>query len=134
MGNERGAVNFFVLLFLAAAAVAAYFGYAYLPLWMKNRDVRAAMNEAGYQAWREDDETLVKMILDRTDRIVEVEDEEGGDPYPGIDESMIEIQRDAKNVYIELSYEVPMYLPWTKKVRQVRFENRIQKDLEVPTK
>jgi len=132
--NERGAANLLVLVFLAVTAVGAYFGYAYFPHWLRNRDVLQAMNEAGYQAWRESDETLLRMILKRTDDLVLVEDEEDGEQYPGIDESMIEISRDAKNVYIEVSYEVPMYLPWTSKVRQLRFDNRVQKDLEVPTR
>lgn len=127
-------MNLLVLVFLAVTAVAAYFGYAYFPHWLRNRDVLQAMNEAGYQAWREGDEALVRMILKRTDDLVLVEDEEDGEQYPGIDESMIDISRDAKNVYIELSYEVPMYLPWTSKVRQLRFDNRVQKDLQVPTR
>lgn len=127
-------MNLLLLFVLATAAVVAYFGYAYVPHWMRNQEVLQAMNEAGYQAWRESDEKLVEMILRRTDSIVLVEDEEDGERYPGIDESMIEISRDEKNVYIELSYEVPMYFPWTSQVRQLRFDNRVQKDLEVPNR
>lgn len=132
--RDRGAVNLLVLGMMALLAIGAYFAYAWAPHWMRNRDVIQAMNEAGYQAWREDDSKLIEMILKRTDTIVLVEDEEGGERYPGIDGSMIEIDRDDKNVYIHLAYTVPMYLPWTKRVKEIRFDNRIRKDLEVPTR
>ncbi|HEY0840856.1 MAG TPA: hypothetical protein VGD74_11770 [Vulgatibacter sp.] len=132
--RDRGAVNLVVLGMMSLVAIGAYFAYAWVPHWMRNRDVIQAMNEAGYQAWREDDSKLLEMILKRTDAIVLVEDEEGGERYPGIDESMIEIERDAKNVYIHVAYTVPMYLPWTKRVKEIRFDNRIRKDLEVPTR
>ncbi len=131
--NERGAINFFVLFLLAVAGAALYFGAAYAPHWMRNREVISAMREAGYQAWRQGDDVLLNMVLDRTDRIVLVDDGED-EPYPAIDETMVVIRRDSKNVYIELSYEVPMRFPWSSKYKDLRFENRIHTDLEVPTR
>jgi len=130
--SERGAINFMVLLFIAILAAAAYFGYAYIPHWMANRKAVSAMHAAGYQAWRLDDATLLEMVLQETDKLILVDDGDG--PYPAVDETMVKISRDSKNIYIDMGYEVPMWLPWVKKPLEIRFENHTKTDLENPSR
>lgn len=129
-GDERGAINLFVLFLLAVVGAVAYFGYAYMPHWMRNREVISAMNEAGYQGWRQDDFALREMILQRTDSIILVDDGQG--EYPAIDETMVQVRRDSKNVYIDVAYEVPMQLPWTSRTREIRFDNHVRSNIENP--
>ncbi|WP_157370537.1 hypothetical protein [Vulgatibacter incomptus] len=130
---DRGFVNVVTLVLIVVIGSVAYLGYAYLPHWMRNRDVISAMREAGYQAWREgSNDALQRMILSRTDRIVRVA--EDGEDWPAIEGSDVSVERDRSFVYIDVSYEVPMRYPWTSKVRTLRFDNHVKTDLEVPTK
>jgi len=130
--SERGAINFMVLFIIAVLAAAAYFGYAWLPHWFANRKAISAMNAAGYQAWRLDDATLLEMVLQETDKVILVDDGEGS--YPAVDETMVKISRDSKNIYIDMAYEVPMRLPWVDRPIEIRFENHTKTDLENPSR
>lgn len=131
LANERGAINWVVTVTILVVAAGVYLAYAYLPHWMANRKVVSAMREAAYQAWRvRDDDQLRRMILERTDRLVRVEDVSG--EVPLIDEAMIRIDRSEDEIAIELSYEVPMVLPGLDEVRYIAFDNAIRADLHSP--
>ena len=127
LASDRGAVNFVTTFLLIAICAVIYGAWAYVPHWMRNREVRAAMREAAYQAWRvRDDGQLVRMIVEKTDRILQVDD------YPVIDERNIRVDRDSEFVYIELWYEIPMQWPGTAKERTISFDNAVQADLKSP--
>lgn len=130
--SERGAINFVTLFTLLVVGTLVYLGTAYLPHWMRNRDVVAAMREAAYQAWhvRNDDE-IRRLILAKTDRLLTQDDGQG--EYPVIDDSMIRVDRDGEFIYIDLSYEIPMHFPGTQKIRRITFDDSVKTDLKNPS-
>jgi hypothetical protein len=128
LSSDRGAINYVMLFTLLAIGAIGYLAFSYVPHWMKNREVVAAMREAAYQAWRvRDDGEIRQMITRKTDRLVTV------DGSPVIDERMIRVDRDAGFIYIDLSYEIPMVFPGTGKMRRISFDNSVQTDLQSPT-
>lgn len=129
--GDRGAINWVVLGTIALVSGLVYLAIAYLPHWMDNRRVLAAMREAAYQGWRvQDDDQIRRMIRSKTDRLVRIPD--GAGDFPAIDESMIWIGREDGEITIELSYEVPMELPGLEEVRWIAFDNRVSTDLSSP--
>lgn len=131
LASERGAINWVMLFTLLVVGGLGYLAFAYLPHWMRNREVVSAMREVAYQAWRErDDDRLRRMIVAKTDRIVTVDTESGERPV--IDERMIRIDRDGEFIYIDLSYEVPMIFPGSGKMRRITFDNSVKTDMQSP--
>ncbi|WP_373049060.1 hypothetical protein [Vulgatibacter sp.] len=129
---ERGAINFVTTFAVLAIAATGYLLYSYIPHWMTNREVVAAMREAAYQGWRtRDDDQIRRMIRAKTDRLLYVEDELGRE-WPVIDEGMIRVDRDDDFIYVDISYEIPMHFPGTQKIRQIHFDNSVKTDLKSP--
>jgi len=131
LASERGAINFVTLFGILFVAAVVYLGYAYYPHWSTNREVLQAMREAAYQAWRiPDDDQIRRMIREKTDRILTIDDGTGESPV--VDEGMIHVDRGGGYIYIDLSYEVPMRFPGTQKIRWIGFDNSVKTDLESP--
>ena len=131
LASERGAINWVTLFGILFVAAVVYLGYSYYPHWSTNRQVLNAMREAAYQAWRTpDDDQIRRMIREKTDDILTLEDETGA--YPVIDEGMIRVDRSGGFIYIDLAYEVPMHFPGTQKIRRISFDNSVKTDLESP--
>ena len=132
--REGGEFNVVTALFLLVVVGVVYAGYVYLPPWMRNRRVHQAMKEAGYQAWRADDEALRKIILDRTKRLWPEAASQGG-KVPEIRSGMIVVDRDreARTAAIEVSYEVVVDLPFLDRQRSLRFDNRVETSTKPPS-
>jgi hypothetical protein len=132
LANERGAINFVTIFMLLAICAIGYLAFAYIPHWMRNREVVSAMREAAYQGWRvREDDQIRRLIVAKTDRIVTRDPAFGEGPV--IDESMIRVDRDGEFIYIDLSYELPMRFPGTNKMRRIHFDNSVKTDLKSPT-
>jgi hypothetical protein len=125
--RQRGEFNVVTAILLLVAVLAGYASYVYLPPWMRNRRVYQAMKEAGYQAWRAEDEALRKIVLQRTGRFWPDAASSGG-RLPDIGPSTIQIQRDpqSRTAAIEIAYEVVVDLPFLNRQRTLRFDNRVE--------
>lgn len=132
--RDSGEFNIVTAFLLLVVVGVGYAAYVYLPPWMRNRRVQQAMKEASYQAWRDDDESLRKIILDRTGRLWPNAAASDG-RLPEVRGAMIEIDRDAeaKKAVIELSYEVVVELPFLDRHRPLRFDNRVETSTVPPS-
>jgi hypothetical protein len=125
--RQCGEFNVVTAILLLVTVAVGYAAYVYLPPWMRNRRVYQAMKEASYQAWRQEDDALRKIVLQRTGRYWPEAATSGG-KLPDLGPSTIAIRRDpqTRTATIEISYDVVVDLPFLNRQRTLRFDNRVE--------
>ncbi len=126
--SQSGKVNGMFIVFLLVTFLLGCVAVTFLPPWMRNRRIQAAMQEQVFQAWNIRDDKLIKgNIKRRRDELWGKEPNPDG-KYPEFEETDVEVERDteANLIKIDLTYTVVTKYPFLDKTHEMTFVNHAE--------